>query len=440
MITDSQLPELRTLRAAERNLPVVRDDTLGALVSPQANELTPVHRWFRFKESFSPAFVRRIVGEAAHETGNGVRLLDPFCGVGTTLLAAQNNNGIAVSATGIEYNPFIHFVAQTKAHWMRLDPAALIAAGERALAVPPTGISLPQTTSILSERCVSRHVARRLVAIREHIMSHAGEGTRSGLLLGVAAAIESLSRTRKDGRALRLVHRARPDVGAALRFRWGVMADDLLFMQATRASLTPPLVLRGDGRAPSALGLLPDSYDLILTSPPYPNNIDYTEVYKLELWLLDLVRSPSEFLELRRHTLRSHPTIVRKEPAMEFLAEVQSGSLRKLLWPLIERTSRMRKGWRARLLLGYFEDLYQSLREYLVLLRPGGRGVFVVGNSLHGGSENPYLIPTDLILAELGRRCGFELTDITVARGLRRRLASNHFLRESVVTLRKPNG
>jgi DNA modification methylase len=30
-------------------------------------------------------------------------------------------------------------------------------------------------------------------------------------------------------------------------------------------------------------------FDLILTSPPYPNNIDYSEVYKLELWLLGFI-------------------------------------------------------------------------------------------------------------------------------------------------------
>lgn len=262
MIDDSQLPELRRFRIAERSLPMLTDHTYADLVSPQANEVSPVHRWFRFKESFSAALVRKIISEAAENLGNQLRLLDPFCGVGTTLLAAQQMalDGISVSATGIEYNPFIHFVAHTKANWTLIDPSTLMAAGERALTAMPQRITLPSTNSILSERCVSRHIARRIVTIRNHVELNETGGTRSGLLLGVASAIESLSRTRKDGRALRLVQRARPDVRQTLWNRWQMMGDDVAFMRATQSSSNAPTVLRGDGRIPSALGMSPESY------------------------------------------------------------------------------------------------------------------------------------------------------------------------------------
>lgn len=155
---------------------------------------------------------------------------------------------------------------------------------------------------------------------------------------------------------------------------------------------------------------------------------------------MGLVQTAAEFFDLRRHTFRSHPTTVRAEPTAEFLRIARTQPLRSVLWPLIERTSRMRERWRARLLLGYFEDTYMALREYFALLRPQGVAAFVVGNSLHGGSSDPYLIPTDLILAALARSCGFDVERAIVARGFKRRLSGNHFLRETIVIARKPNG
>ena len=62
----------------------------------------------------------------------------------------------------------------------------------------------------------------------------------------------------------------------------------------------------------------------------------------------------------------------------------------------------------------------------------------VEANSLHGGAGRAYLIPTDLVLSQLAVHLGFELERLVVARNTRRRLSGNHFLRESIVALRKP--
>lgn len=46
--------------------------------------------------------------------------------------------------------------------------------------------------------------------------------------------------------------------------------------------------------------------DLIITSPPYLNSRDYTDIYMLELKVLQLINSYEELRELRKNTLRSH--------------------------------------------------------------------------------------------------------------------------------------
>jgi hypothetical protein len=255
--------------------------------------------------------------------------------------------------------------------------------------------------------------------------------------LGLAAAIEPVSRTRKDGRALRIIERERPNLAEILYGRWRIIADDVRFFQNTLPSSCLPKVLNGDGRKISDFGIRPKSFDLIVTSPPYPNNIDYSEVYKLEAWLLGFVKSQDEFLKLRHSTFRSHPTCSNPELPTEYLDEIKAGQLKLLLGTLLRRVKTIPGKWRQRVLLGYFADIWLTMKDQYDCLRNGGFSVLVVANSLHGGSDTPYLIPTDIVVSTIGRCIGFEVIDLAIARPSKRRLSGNHFLRESVITLRK---
>jgi DNA modification methylase len=210
-------------------------------------------------------------------------------------------------------------------------------------------------------------------------------------------------------------------------------------------ALSPPLanviVKEGDGRDLQDIGLRDESIDIVFTSPPYPNNIDYSEVYKLELWLLGFIESSEQFLQLRKSTLRSHPSSdLAKGPNAEFMQAIGTSPLKRWVDPMISRTASFTQRWQTTLVLSYFSDLWTSLKEQFRCLKEGGRAFLVVANSLHGNSGNAYLIPTDLLVGQLGNALGFELERILVARNTRRRLSGNHFLRESVVVLRKPYG
>ena len=69
-----------------------------------------------------------------------------------------------------------------------------------------------------------------------------------------------------------------------------------------------------------------------------------------------------------------------------------------------------------------------------------GHLVYVVGNSLHSAGNSAFVIAVDILIADLARRVGFEVDRIDVARQLRRRQVSSHYLRESVVFFRRPTG
>lgn len=450
MFNKRHLPELRTYARVEAKLPFEVDASYGSLVVPTGNEALPIHGWFKYKESFSAGLVGRVleyVG-ADFSAGSTVRLLDPFCGVGTTLLSAQlhDSQRLRIASVGIECNPFSAFVATSKVSWPLIDSEKFRRLAEGLLAESSSDMrmQLPELSSIRSGRCISRYAARQILHIRSSIELLPKSAERDALLLGLAASIDPVSKVRRDGRALRIVDKSRVSLKQVLRDRWQAMALDVEQTQRTRASPGSAKVLVGDGRVLSTETNDVSKFDLIITSPPYPNNIDYNEVYKLELWLMGFVKTADAFLDLRRRTFRSHPTcdvLPAGLPETKAFADIMGqGVMADLLGMVVRRAKSLDKKnsrGRQRVLSGYVHDTWTSLKAHYGALKPGGLAVYVVGSSLHGGKERPYLIPTDLIVSELAGLLGFQVEKLIVARSLRRRLAGNHFLRDSVIVLRK---
>ena len=114
-----------------------------------------MHRWVPWIAGFSRQFVQDAL--ARYLRGPGV-VLDPFAGVGTTLIEADLAGHAAI---GFEINPYAVFAARTKLAAHRLEPAGLRAAiaefeafmeeaartGRAPKAVPPR--RLPHAGSVL---------------------------------------------------------------------------------------------------------------------------------------------------------------------------------------------------------------------------------------------------------------------------------------------------
>jgi hypothetical protein len=418
----------------------------AGLVVPNGNASQPVHHWFKYKEAFSADLLAYLLDSLVVK-GSGatqIRLLDPFCGVGTTLLSAQLlRRPYEVEALGIDCNPLSAFVARTKLAWPRVDPLKLRSLASEILSQSnDTSRDLPVLSSIRTGRCISRYMASQILDLRAKLEAQEASAERDVLLLGLASCIEPVSKVRRDGRALRIVTKSRTWLKKLLAHRWELMAQDVEALTATHAQPGSTSVWCGDGRNAGSVGIEKESIDLIVTSPPYPNNIDYNEVYKLELWLLGFATSAENFLALRRQTFRSHPTCSPANGEANyddvFAGMLVEGPLADLLGVVARRVEKLDRG-RAKVLLGYVYDTWVALQSHYRVLRSGGQAIYIVGNSLHGSvTASPYLIPTDLIFSRLGKMLGFEIEEVLIARSLSRRLSGNHFLRDSLVVMRKP--
>jgi hypothetical protein len=423
-------------------------DATGALGVFNGNKTTPVHRWFGFKEGFSHTLFEWIVSTHDLRPSEYDWIIDPFCGVGTSLLSAQLAlaRPCSTQALGVERNPFIRFVAEAKLNWPLYDVARitkLLPKLLKPLGEKETGQSeIPQLSTIQNRAVFSQDTLEQLLGYRDRIRLCCKDTPEQDFfLLGWSAIIEKVSGVRRDGRALRFVKKDDvPSVNYALKHQWTLMLRDVETMRTQCPSVTtaPQVVVReGDGRRLEIPELEDGSVDLLIYSPPYLNNIDYTEVYKLELWMMGLVESRQEFLDLRRTTFRSHPSV--RFPTTDTLDRSPEGMAHELRSRLLDAVPQDGDAaWRRRLFQGYLDDMLDSLTRQYEVCKPGAFVFCVVGNSMHGRKAHPIVVATDLIVASLAQLAGFELVLMQVVRQLRRRDHANRFLRETILALRKP--
>jgi hypothetical protein len=97
--------------------------TYGDLANSAMNKISPedrsIHGWYRFVLSFPPHLVDGYMER--FKMSRAKRLLDPFCGTGTTLVQAKKRG---IPSVGIEANPVAAFASRVKVDWSP-DPDGL---------------------------------------------------------------------------------------------------------------------------------------------------------------------------------------------------------------------------------------------------------------------------------------------------------------------------
>lgn len=71
------------------------------------NSRYPIQHWFKSREGFSIDLIKKIISENPSPR----KVLDPFCGSGTTLVASTD---LGIGSVGFDVNPLIVFAAKVK--------------------------------------------------------------------------------------------------------------------------------------------------------------------------------------------------------------------------------------------------------------------------------------------------------------------------------------
>jgi hypothetical protein len=402
-----------------------------------------VHDWYRFVLSFPPHLVRtyleRFEITARHQ------VLDPFAGTGTTLVECQKQG---IPCLGLEANPMAHFACETKLNWQievsdLLAHARQVAGRVRAdLAwFPGDGLrhTLPEASEkVLLRNCISPKPLHKALLLLEHLEQGSDQRFVAHEKLALVKAVVGAASNLRFAPEASVV-RAREDAPVLDLWLQAVesMAADLFAMDLPRANCAT--VQLADARSPQSV-LPPQSIDAVITSPPYPNEKDYTRNTRLESVLLGFIRDRADLRRVKQHLLRSNSrNIYTQDTDAQNIANYPD--ILELADRIEQRRTELGKtsGFSrlyAQVVKHYFGGMTQHLAALRSQLRPGAQLAYVVGDQ---ASYLGVLIQTGQLLATIAASLGYEVVGLDLFR-TRRAASTNLPLREEVLVLRWPGG
>ena len=416
-----------------------------------------VHDWYRFVLSFPAHLVRTYINRFG--VNHGQCVLDPFCGTGTTLVECKK---LGIDCVGIEPNPLAHFATEVKLDWT-VDPSELLShacgiaevveerlAKERVddwtdlplFADGPTHpdelLTLPSPElKLLLKDSISPVPLHKILVLLERLDASDDRrfiGHERLALANTAVASSNLHFGPEVG--IGKLKRDAPVVTTWLA-RIRQMATDLETL-GRKGAVPRSSVYQADSRDIASV-LAPNSVDAVITSPPYPNEKDYTRTTRLESVLLGFVRSRAQLRSLKQTLVRSNTRNVYKSDQDDLLV-LQNAAIQRIADSIEERRVELSKtsGFErqyARVTKLYFGGMARHLSGLRTVLRPGAQLAYLVGDQ---ASYLRVMIRTGQLLAEIAQTLGYEVVDLELFR-TRISTATRSQLREEVLLLKWPN-
>lgn len=356
------------------------------------------HSVHAFAAKFPPQLPKTFIEST---TLPGDTVLDPMAGSGTAVLEAAL---LGRKAIGIDIDPLALKISQAKTRLAEQEEVLLYAEGiadwARSALAEPTVFRLKELFLGRYSESARRFFAYwfkeptiwELCAVIQGIENVPPPRLRPFFEVVFSSIIVTksggVSRARDLAHSRPHLDSSKPVVNAIDAF-WGKARRIASALAGLPRDMPRPAIMAGDCRL---LPMKPACVDLIVTSPPYANAIDYVRAHKFSLiWLgyrpEALSRKRREYIgaEVDRHGEISSPIA---KSAIHAIAGVDQR--------------------RAKIVATYFTDMRTCLGEILRVLRPGKAAVIVVGASTIRGTR----VKTPFALAEIAEDIGFRVVAV----------------------------
>ncbi len=416
------------------------------LVTFTPNKNTPIHRWYPLVEGYSSDFVKNIIEE---QEVKPTFCLDPFGGIGTTALSCYE---MGIKCVSIEASPFFYDVANTKINFSNLssnhfekliNKIAISLSKGKSLVEHPKLQSKTFFENSNREKWVFHQSASNgifdIVRSIDKICKGENEEYKKVFKISLATILQEVSNVFKNGKCLSYKKNwqekryEREEVHQLfLKHSKSVILEDLKnFALKDDDFYKENEIIFGDSR--KKVKEISNGIDIVITSPPYLNSRDYTDIYRLELWMLGYVSTYESERLIRKSALTSHvqiqlpkvdyPKIEELEKAIEFL-ESDKAELWNLNIPNMVR--------------GYFNDIQNLLFDLKPKLNSNAKLYINVSNSAYSN----HIIEVDVIIAKAAELIGYRCEEIRIARPIKTssqqaKKMNIDKMRESVIVLTK---
>ena len=402
------------------------------------NKSLPVHRWVPWIAGFSAQFVEDAIEGYLSKTGRGQhQVLDPFAGVGTTMVEALK---AGCNTIGYEINPFAVLAARAKVNCVDLSSGGL------AEQVDAFSCALERFESEIDRQWAAGG-DQAVATVLETLGAARPSGFRSRIpffsppieakflyALGWAAALPETDRTLfRAALGATMVSYSNYSYEPSLSSRPGAgkpvienasvvvpvcrkldeMLEDIDWAQAKFGTLWRARQREAVHASYFNSKVPAGSVSLVITSPPYMNNYHYVRNTRPQLHWLGLVDGADDLRQCEQESFGKFWQTVRQAPPIELgfdfpeLAE----KIRHLRGLNVGRGPYGGPGW-ANYVTSYFNDSHRFLGLVKRQLRSGGHAIIVIGNSIIQGVE----FKVDHLLAEMAEQHGLEVEGIQIVR------------------------
>lgn len=211
-------------------------------------------------------------------------VLDPFCGSGTTLVEAML---LGRNSYGVDVHPLARLVSKVKTTKIDLNfnDVKNFFSGLSHDYSPVDEIVL----NFRFKNFFNIEVLRKIFILRERIFEVEDENVRNLFLVSLLSIIKSSANI--DERRIHIVRKKKPEIDVYE-----------LFMEKLKQNIFVVRKLRGDvfceviGKDAKKIPLEDKSVDLIVTSPPYINALNYRDVHKIETSIAKLKEDFSGYI------------------------------------------------------------------------------------------------------------------------------------------------
>jgi len=381
------------------------------------NRQEPLHRWVPWIAGFSASFVQEVFDTAVSNSCDDVTVLDPFAGVGTTLVEGLKRG---YNVIGFEINPYAALACEVKVSCFRHKLGPL---GE-AISRLENSFSQPSYRKMTPKSCppgkfrsriqfFSPGIEREVLLLQDFIAEQKDDFVKKVLQLTLGSIMVAFSNysyepslSTRSSAGKDLIETA--DVFRIFRDKLREIEEDIsLFQQSMKQVTHKPkanIYKRSYLQSPNVLE--PGTVDVLVTSPPYLNNYHYVRNTRPQLYWLKLIDENGGLKKLEQDNFGRFWQTVRSGPSVGLSFKL--AELKAVLDAIRERNPEKGvyggKGW-ANYAATYFNDCARFFEVTRRVMKPGGIVVVVIGNNIVQGVH----IETDRFLAQIGEMHGFQL-------------------------------
>lgn len=396
----------------------IYDDKYSGLVNSNESKNT-LNFYFPYKESFSPNFLSSIISTELKIKS----IYDPFMGTGSSFMSPAANTANCI---GCDTNPLS--IEITKAKLITLSNESIDKIKNSCLSFCEKNV---QSYEYPDWEPFSKYANKEkydiLKSFIEYFSSLSEDEYRFVKYL-IISNLQMFFDYKRDGNGIKY-RKSNISINSMIQELKRLLSDALNVKRQFDINNKRLLNLN---LSTSMNFMVNEPVDCVLTSPPYCNMFDYFEIYKMELWTSELIKSYDEWRALKKTAMRNNKnSAINKDSVESLLLKKQIEELEKANE---DRTT-------IDMINNYFYDFDTLLKKVFGFIKKGGHFFIVVGNSFYSGIP----IMTDEIIMELAIQNGYRVNKTVVARRLStssQQLAilkekDKIYLRESILDLER---